>query len=887
MLDLFLWYLAATAAGAIAWPIGARLFGVLPERGYTLARPLGLLLIGWLFWLLGSLGFLRNDAGGVVAAALIVLAGGLLWQRVAGLRELWDWLRGNVRLVLVSEGLFLVAFAAWAWVRAHYPLIYGTEKPMEYMFINAILRSPSFPPNDAWLSGHAISYYYFGYILTAALVNVTGTLSSIAFNLMISLVFALTCTGAYGVVLNLMALASRGDMGVGGHEGPGGHKGRPYYADDGGPVALRSSLLAPALLAPLLIVVAGNWYGPLGLAHANGALGNVEVPAVYYDFGQTNANGVINAPGVKAGLINLYTWLDLKQINTPPVDTGRTTWSLGNWFFGARVVHDRDLLGYETEAITEVPAFSFLLADLHPHVLNLPFVFLALGLALTWLLAALHTPLAGWFTDPLGPGAQDDLVRFGLTAVALGGLAFMNTWDFPIYGFVVVGALVIGLGLRHGLLGVWALRLRVVAWAVILAVGGILLYLPFYFTFQNQAGGLLPNLIYPTRFQQHAVLFAHVLLALVLFMGWLVWRGRAILDRGAALWAGLGVLGLLIVFALGLSGAAFLNPEINAFVMRSVAPLSLDEASRLMLARRLVDSFASILPAVIIALTAGLIVGLWRQRDSEHAMHDVSEPLRSPIVPFVLLLALSGAGLVLAPEWVYLRDNFGSRMNTIFKFYYQAWVLWGVAGTFGLWWLATHAQRVIGAVAGGLVLAGTAASLLFTSGMAASIYGIGTETGRDLNLDGAAFLATQFPDDWAAIEWMRANVTDRPVIAEAPGDSYQVDTSRISMATGLPTVLGWVGHEDQWRGRYFAQVSNRIGDLERLYTTRDSTEAQQIMDAYDIEYVIVGNAEYKKYGLPMNIGGPQIRKFDQFMQPVFQSGLTIIYRRTPTETAAP
>ena len=171
--------------------------------------------------------------------------------------------------------------------------------------------------------------------------------------------------------------------------------------------------------------------------------------------------------------------------------------------------------------------------------------------------------------------------------------------------------------------------------------------------------------------------------------------------------------------------------------------------------------------------------------------------------------------------------------------------------------------------------------------MAASIYGIGTETGRDLNLDGAAFLATQFPDDWAAIEWMRANVTDRPVIAEAPGDSYQVDTSRISMATGLPTVLGWVGHEDQWRGRYFAQVSNRIGDLERLYTTRDPAEALQIMDAYDIEYVIVGNAEYKKYGLPMSVGAPQIRKFDQFMQPVFQSGLTIIYRRTPTDAVAP
>ncbi|MBL8095673.1 MAG: hypothetical protein JNL73_15980, partial [Anaerolineales bacterium] len=392
MQDFLLWYLAVSLAGAIAWPIGARLFGVLPERGYTLARPLGLLLIGWLFWLLGSLGFLSNNVGGVVAAALVVLAVGVAWQRPAGLRELWGWLRANGQLVLVSEALFLVAFAGWTWVRAHNPDINGTEKPMEYMFINAILRSPSFPPNDAWLSGHAISYYYFGYVLTAALVHVTGTVSSVAFNLMVALVFALTCMGAYGVVLNLMALAKK-------------EEGKGKREESASLLPLPSSLLLPALLAPIMIVIAGNWYGPLGLAHANGALGDVSVPAVYYDFGQAfdaddpNA-ALVRAPGVTAGFINLYAWLDLKQINQPPAQTSQTTWALYNWFYGARVVHDRGLLGNETEAITEVPAFSFLLADLHPHVLNLPFVLVALALGLSWMLAALHTPLTGWFTGP-------------------------------------------------------------------------------------------------------------------------------------------------------------------------------------------------------------------------------------------------------------------------------------------------------------------------------------------------------------------------------------------------------------------------------------------------------------------------------------------------------
>ena len=77
----------------------------------------------------------------------------------------------------------------------------------------------------------------------------------------------------------------------------------------------------------------------------------------------------------------------------------------GNWFYGARVVHDRDLLGQETEAIDEMPAFSFLLGDMHPHVLSLPFGLLAAGLALEWLLwgASGQWKLTGQLTDEEGP----------------------------------------------------------------------------------------------------------------------------------------------------------------------------------------------------------------------------------------------------------------------------------------------------------------------------------------------------------------------------------------------------------------------------------------------------------------------------------------------------
>ena len=76
---------------------------------------------------------------------------------------------------------------------------------MELAFINAILHSPTFPPHDPWLSGYAISYYYFGYVMVAMLCRITATASGIGFNLAISSWFALTALGAYGILFNLLS----------------------------------------------------------------------------------------------------------------------------------------------------------------------------------------------------------------------------------------------------------------------------------------------------------------------------------------------------------------------------------------------------------------------------------------------------------------------------------------------------------------------------------------------------------------------------------------------------------------------------------------------------------------------------------------------------------
>ena len=124
------WYIIITLVGWAAFPLAYRFFPRLPDRGYALAR--------------------------------------------------WKWVRGMRSYIISAEAVFLGAFALLAIIRAANPTIDGTEKPMELAFLNAILKSPTFPPHDPWLSGYAISYYYFGYVLVTMLIRASAVSSPCA-----------------------------------------------------------------------------------------------------------------------------------------------------------------------------------------------------------------------------------------------------------------------------------------------------------------------------------------------------------------------------------------------------------------------------------------------------------------------------------------------------------------------------------------------------------------------------------------------------------------------------------------------------------------------------------------------------------------------------------
>jgi uncharacterized membrane protein len=341
-------------------------------------------------------------------------------------------------------------------------------------------------------------------------------------------------------------------------------------------------------------------------------------------------------------------------------------------------------------------------------------------------------------------------------------------------------------------------------------------------------------------------------------------------------------------------------------VQSLINPLTLRDALGLALQRRVVDSAATLFPALLIGLCVGLAVGVLRQAQAPEmaAASQVSQQpahtdelrrrawrrekaespvaylnagrrdieLAQPAVMMALAMLLTGSLLLLGPEWVYLRDNFGWRMNTLFKFYFQTWTLWSLAAAFGIWHTAQAARRLTRWAAAGLLTLAALGGLVYTG---TSLHSKLNDLFGPANLDGMSWYAAQFPDDWAGIQWLQANVTGSPVVAEAVGGAYNIEESRMAMATGLPTVIGWTNHESQWRGAAYSQVAERPDQIKTLYQVRDWSTAHAVLDRYQIEYVVVGNEERTKYS-PL-----YLPKFDQNMDVVFKSGNLTIYRRKP------
>lgn len=826
MSETLVWWLMMQVVGLAALPLCLTLFRRLPDRGYALSKAFGLLLVGYLLWILNILRILPNSTGGIVWVLVLLFAasGYVAWRKrnelVAFWRERW-W------LIYATELLLFLAFVTAAYLRSYVGDIGGTEKPMDFMFLNAVTRGDHFPPEDPWLTGHNVSYYYFGYLIVSIMTRLSGLETSIGFNLGLSMIVALAATGAFGLVYNLAAPQEQ-------------------RAAEGGPgaqaAAASKPLLRPiafGLVAALLLVVMGNLEGVLEWIAAQ-------------DMGSSG----------------FWSWVNVKEL--VPYDSGE--WFPDGFWFWWKATRMLD----GGVGIHEFPFFSFLLGDLHPHVMSIPFVLLAIGVAMTLFRSDEPLDLVVWLERPFA------LIGFGLV---LGSLAFLNTWDMPTMAFLIAMAAL----LRNRILaGGWSRGLAVdtAGFVAPLFLVAFLAYTPFFFGgFDSQAAG------FTAESGNGSGLFHTFLIwgpFAVLVLPYAAWRialsGRPVTQREAlwalapvaalfSLWLVWDILGVHLVGepsgpqgGFGLDRVLGWLPDTIVLNDAHVAGREFDQVS---LGERL-GRGSNWLTVPVLAAALGLL-GLALYREVEAAKARAEERF-GPIM--ALALASTAALLILGVEFVFIEDGFDSRMNTIFKLYYQAWLLLSIAGAFALYELARHLsfplirfdRRALWGVAAVVVLLG---GLVYP---VTATFNRTEDFDLPRSIDGLDYLKRNNPDEYDAIQWL-SDLEGQPVIAEALGGDYS-EGGRVSAATGLPTLLQWPGHELQWRGTSKPQ-EGREAALDVLYTSSDPAAVREVIAEYGIRYVFVGVLEREKYP---NLTVPQLT---DIFEPADPAVGDIVYRVKP------
>ena len=320
MLDVLLWLIAIEVIGLAAFPLCYYLFPMLRDRGFSVSKPFGLLLVAYLSWILSVLNVLPSRQ--LTVAGLVVVVGGLsgwfLWTRR---QEFLDFANRERTAILVGEALFLVTFLGWVLYRAYDPAIDHTEQPMDMAFLSASIVSDLGAPQDPWLSGESVSYYYFGYWTMGVLSKLTSISSNVSYNLAMALIPALGAMGIFGLVYNMV----RGEAGW-----------------------LRLALVA-GIVAAVLLVATANLEGVLEFMRANGM-----------------------------GSTAFWNWTEIKLHPTDPASeymSGLGQSALSQswhpdeywwWFRATRVIDTFDGARWIDLTIQEFPFFSFMLGDLHP-----------------------------------------------------------------------------------------------------------------------------------------------------------------------------------------------------------------------------------------------------------------------------------------------------------------------------------------------------------------------------------------------------------------------------------------------------------------------------------------------------------------------------------------
>ena len=770
------WWLLLWGLGILAFPWLYKALPNLRYRGYGVGRIVGLVAWAYVVWLLASVRVLAYTRGGLWAVLVVFagISGTVIYKR-------WPEYRGffiqNWRALLRVEIIFLVLYTTWLVVRYLNPDLWhpimGGEKPMDFAYFNAVIKSKWFPPYDPWFAGGTMNYYYFGFVMVASLTKALGIMPSIAYNLIIPSFFAMTGVGAYTIVTNL---AGKDD------------DKRRHYAGFWG---------------VLFVIILGNLGEVQMVFQGLAEMGNVQFESLIPGYQKT-----------VSALVGL--WRVIIQGQILPF---RPEW----WYWNATRVVPTDLV------INEFPAFTFLYGDLHAHMLAFPLTQIALAVALQWGLARPSRNKSLWAY--IGNWRNIGWGTFILGVLAAGALRVTNTWDYPTY----VGLMTAGCWMATFLQPKNAVdSARPFAWYVLflpllLVLGAELLFLPFsqnyaaaYTTFEQWKGSRTPSGLFLVMYGQFLFPLSVGLITYLskhLFAGF---EQREVLSFRRILWVGIIPATLLVSVTLSWMGVQ---------IAWLVVPLGV--------------------LAAMMVLSPGS-----------------SSPQR-------LLWFWVGTALVLClvVEVMVLKGDIG-RMNTVFKFYLQVWMLLALSAAVATEQIFHRASLAVAEkvsplekvwlmtqdlLFGGLVLILAAMAMYPILAIPARVKDR-WQPKAPHSLDGMAFLpytlqyehGGEIPMDveYRVIRWFQDNVAGTPTIIEGQAEREYLLGNRISVYTGLPTVIAWRWHQVQQRMVMPGYtVEGRQQDVRNFYNTTSPDVARTLLTKYAVDYVVLTPYE-RAYMLP-------------------------------------
>jgi YYY domain-containing protein len=817
-----LWYLSLSVLGWVVYPLVRLALPGLKDRGYPMARAFGLLLLSYLVWLAGSNSIPFNRLTISLAFGLMILAGGIAaWVQRDELGDEW---RNRKKYFLSIELLFLGFFLFDLLIRLGNPDLWhpwkGGEKPMDFSYLNAVLKSTTFPPYDPWYAGGFLNYYYYGFVFVGVFVKWLGIVPAVAYNLIIPTIFAMIALGAYSMGWNIFSwgqatIAASGETETDPPPQSQGHE------------VQRVSPFIPAMAAALGMAVLGN-------------LGTVRM--IYQGYQRLAApEGVIEGA-------NILTRLGWAAQGFTRVLSGKDLpYGIGDWYWiPSRAIPAPG----DVEPITEFPFFTVLYGDPHAHLFALPIALLALAFALSIVLS--H---ARW-KNPLGL-----IVSFILGGLAFGALYPVNLSDIYTYLPIGVVAAVYAIGrYTQEITERGKIDLHSAGPGLLKALGAIILlvglsfgmFQPYRAWYQQAYGAISIWKGTHTPFWSY---WTHWGLFLFVILTWMLWETREWMVSTPAsslrkLAPYRGLIQALPLSILVIAGVLTVWLKVN--IAWFVLPLAA-WAGVLLIRPGLPDTKRFILFLVGTGLVLTLMVEVVVVRGDIGRMNTVFKFYLQVWTLFAVCAAAAlGWLLVALPEW-----KIGWRIS------------WSIL-LYGL---------VFGAalfpVLGGMAKVKDRMTLLAPhtlDGLAFMEHAEYAETWGIMDLS----------KDYRAIRWMQENVTGSPVIVEANLRNLYRWGSRFSIYTGLPGVVGWEWHQQQQRASLPGNwVSDRIAEIETFYTTTDVNLAQEFLRKYNVRYIILGQQERGLYSGGQGDEMQGLAKFPEgngvFWTEVYSEGDTVIY----------